>query len=645
MGADLGALDDDQATFLIRAMRHDAAAAEEYFTDLLHRRVTPLRAPVISVVGDRDPGVEYYQERFREWHFVAGTTALVVIDEGGHYFLKFRAGELAEILTTVHTGLEQPVAPPDGDPSWRLTAVSAAPAATAPAGPRPSMRRFLAIAAGQLISMTGTALTEFAVPLYIYLTTGSLVRFALFAVLGLVPGMLVAPFAGAIVDRVDRRGVMLAGDVAAGGLALALGMLLWTDQLQTWHLYGFVSALSVALAFQRIAYNASVPQLVPKQYLGHANGVLQVAAGTAQFIVPLLAVGLMAAIGLDGILVFDIVSYAVAITVLLFLRFPRTMGHRRREGLLAEIAGGVRYSVGQRGFRAMLAFFAVLNVFLAPLFLLISPLVLSFDTVTSVGRVALAGGAGGILGGIVMLVWGGPRRRRLRGVFVATLALAAGAVVTGVDASAVVIAVGAFWMSLALAVVNGIYATIIQTKVPQRLHGRVIALNTVAAWSTLPLAWAVVAPVAAALAEPLLRDGGALAPTVGAVIGVGPGRGIGFAYLVFAACIAGVVGFALRTRTLARFDEDVPDAPPDDVVGLESRRSRATVATAVEKKGAIMDDARYQVVVNHEEQYSIWRADQDPPAGWRVEGTSGSRQECLDHIDRVWTDMRPLSAR
>jgi MbtH protein len=58
------------------------------------------------------------------------------------------------------------------------------------------------------------------------------------------------------------------------------------------------------------------------------------------------------------------------------------------------------------------------------------------------------------------------------------------------------------------------------------------------------------------------------------------------------------------------------------------------------------DDTRtYQVVINDEEQYSIWLAGRDLPAGWRAEGTAGSRQECLEHIDKVWTDMRPLSLR
>jgi len=57
------------------------------------------------------------------------------------------------------------------------------------------------------------------------------------------------------------------------------------------------------------------------------------------------------------------------------------------------------------------------------------------------------------------------------------------------------------------------------------------------------------------------------------------------------------------------------------------------------------EDRVYRVVLNHEEQYSIWPADREPPAGWSAEGTTGTKRECLDHIDRVWTDLRPLSLR
>ena len=58
-----------------------------------------------------------------------------------------------------------------------------------------------------------------------------------------------------------------------------------------------------------------------------------------------------------------------------------------------------------------------------------------------------------------------------------------------------------------------------------------------------------------------------------------------------------------------------------------------------------LDDRVYKVVMNHEEQYSIWLADREPPAGWREVGARGRKDECLAYVDEVWTDMRPLSLR
>ncbi|MFI5911931.1 amino acid adenylation domain-containing protein [Dactylosporangium sp. NPDC051541] len=552
MGADIGALDDDQRRFLVRAMRHDAEAAEDYFTELLHSRVTPLRAPVVSVVGERDPGTEYYQERYREWAFLSAATGLVVLDEAGHYFMKFRAAELAGILTgPLRVSTVEPVR-------------------------EAGLRRFLTVAAGQVVSSTGSALTAFAVPLWVYLDTGSLIRFALFAVMGQVPGILAAPIAGAIIDRTSRRRAMLAGDAAALAAIAAFAALFFTGTLQPWHVYVFTAWLSVALTFQRIAYLSAVPQLVPKRYLGHAGGILQLGGGIASFLVPLVAVGLVATIGLGGILLVDLASYLFIIVVLILIRFPDTMARRRRETLTAEIAGGLRYTVRHRGIRAMVLFFAAFNLFLAPLFLLLSPLVLAFAPLSSVARVSLAGGAGAVLGGLVMTVWGGPAHRRMRGMLLTTFAFAAGGLIAALHASVAVIAAGALVMSMSLAVINGIWLTIIQTKVPQRLHARVIALNMVIALSTMPIGQAVLAPLLVPVAEPLLSPAGPLSGTVGEVIGVGPGRGIALLYIVLAAAIASVAAVALRTRTLAGFDDEVPDAPPDDVVGLQTlARSRA----------------------------------------------------------------------
>ncbi|MFE2866962.1 amino acid adenylation domain-containing protein [Embleya sp. NPDC059259] len=598
MGADLGDLDEEQVTFIIRNMRKDGRTSEEYFTRRMAEGMRPLAAPVISVIGERDPSTEFYQERFREWHFMADATALVVIDEAGHYFLRYRADELAEIVTATHEAVARDRTEPltraarGADAGWWLQGVSggtdadsedeAAPAAvrsTPTPAVRPSMGRFMAVALGQLASITGSALTEFAIPIWIYLRTDSLTQFALFSVLALVPGILVAPLAGAVVDRNSRRSVMLAADCAAGAVQVTMALLLWGGHLGVGAVYGLLVVLSVTATFQRLAYTSAVPQLVPKRYLGHANGIVQMSTGLAQLVVPLIAVALLASIGLGGILVIDITTFVIAVTVVAFVPFPDTMAQTRRESMVKEIANGVRYSMGHPGFRTMLLYFALLNVFLAPMLVLMTPLVLSFGSVHTAGAVGVAAGAGALLGGLAMGVWGGPRHRRMHGILLATVLIAVFAFVAGLRPSPVLVGIGFFGVFFGLSLLNGIYATIIQVKVPQRFHGRVIALNTMVAWSTLPLGFGVIAPLAVHLLEPLFTPGGALASSVGRVIGVGEGRGTGFLYLVCASAMILLALASFRHRVIAGFDDEVPDAMPDDLIGIEERRKKRADAS------------------------------------------------------------------
>ncbi|MEO3974855.1 amino acid adenylation domain-containing protein [Streptomyces sp. CAU 1734] len=582
MGADLEGLEPDQLNTIVRNVREDSRAAEAYFTERLAQPADGLATPVISVIGSADPGTEFHRERFREWGFLGNSTAVAVLDEGGHYFLKHRAAELAEIVTTVHpavtagadAGAAEPVPErrPEGATWWvdgvhHRSTGTGEPDDAAPRTRRDT-RRFVAVAASQLISQTGSALTEFALPLWIYLATDSVAWFGLFAVLGIVPGLLAAPVLGGLVDRIDRRRVMLTSTAVCGTAEAVLAVLYAFDGLRPWHVGVLMAILSVSLTGQRLAFQSAIPQLVPKRYLGHANGAVQVSGGIAQVIAPLAAVGMLAAIGLGGVLLLDVISYTVAATVLLIVRFPRTLPSTRRETLRQEIVAGFRLVVGQRGFRAMLVFFAVLNLFLPVLFQLVSPLVLGFSSLSSVATVSLAGGVGAVVGGLAMGIWGGPRHRRMRGMLLVVPVLALFCVLTGLRPDLLAVGAGVFGMSASLSLLNGIYLTIIQVKVPQRFHGRVMAMNQLVAWSTLPVGLLLIAPLGSRLLEPLMAEGGGLAGTVGTLLGTGDGRGIGLLYLLLGAAILVLGAVSLRMRALSRFDQDVPDARADDLVGL-----------------------------------------------------------------------------
>jgi MFS family permease len=436
------------------------------------------------------------------------------------------------------------------------------------------MGRFLTVAAGQMISMVGTALTEYAIPLWTYLQTGSLARFTVFALVALLPGLIAAPLIGALVDRGDRRRALLASGIAAGTIqAVLLTRLVLTDDLGSVSLYLLLAALSVALSAQRLAYGSAVPQLIPKQYMGHANGVVQFTMGIARFLVPVFAVAMMAAFGLETLLVLDVLSYVAATVILLLVRFPTTLPWRPREDLLTEVRHGFSYLWVRPGLRAMVGYFFVLNVLLGAVFVLISPLALSVGDLGDAGRIAMIAGIGATVGGATMALWGGPRHRRMTGMLLCTLCFAASCALTGLRPSLPIIAVGVIGMCLTMAVVDGIWMTVIHTKVPHRFHARVLAVNQAIAMSTQPLGFIVVAP---------------LAPSLGPLLGTSSSRGIGLLYLLCGLAIAVWTLAALRYNPLAHFDRDTPDADPDDLVGLQQLSGQRAVPA---KKESLAEQA------------------------------------------------------
>jgi amino acid adenylation domain-containing protein len=586
MGVDTDELDPEQADRIISNMRADSRASEDYFTGLLDRNARKLTAPIVSIVGSEDPVTDYYTERYAEWRFLSDTLGLVVLDQAGHFFLKYRADELAEIVTTAHPAIKRgdterlERAALGEDAPWDLRAWQTTGAGTPEPTVKPTMGRFVGITVGQLVSTTGSMLTSFALPIWLYTRTGSVTDLGVLWALALLFGVLTLPVAGAITDRVDRRRVMMLASCVSGSIQLGLAALLFTDSLALWHIYLLVSMSQIAGSFQRIAFQSAVPQLVPKRFLGHAMGIVQLSTGTAQLLMPVLAAGLYAAIDLKGILLIDVASYVFAIGALAVVRFPDLLGWRPREPLMVAILNGLRYSWNHRGFRTMLAYFALGNVFLAPALVLVTPLVLSFGTTTEVAQVAFAEAAGAITGGIAMSVWGGPKKRRMLGVLIFNLGTAIGCLVVGLQPSLVVVFCGMFFMAGSMATAQGIYATLVQVKVPQRYHGRVFALNQTITWSTLPIGFALLAPGATALFEPAMAPDGALAGTVGALIGTGEGRGIGLAYVVFGIALIAVTAGGFALRLLRRFDTEIEDSLPDDLIGAQERENRAKARVA-----------------------------------------------------------------
>lgn len=555
--------------FVMDRMRYDARQAEDYFTWAQEQADVSHQAPIMCIIGQEDPMTEFFEERILEWEAFSPSVEGVSLENAGHYFIKHQSNELAQIITTqTEKWRRRSANGANGANGSGKTAVTLSTPAIAPqkwAGRRPNFNTFLIVAFGQLISMLGTGLTGFAMSVWVLQETGQVFDFSVMAVFTLLPGILVSPLAGVVADRWDRRRVMILSDTAAALGTLLVAILLWTDQLQTWHLFLSVSIGSIANAFQRPAYIAAVAQLVPKQQLGRANGVVQLATNMGNIFSPLLGGALLVWIGLRGVVLIDALTFLAAIATLLFVRFPNTMFRQREETFRRQMVGGWRFIARRPSLRAFILFFFVYNFVSASYNILVPPLVLANYSESVLGTVLSVMSIGVLIGTFVMIFTGGTKRR-INGMILS-------AALTGIAIGAAVfrpsltfLTIGLFVGGFISSFIDAHWQSIIQTKVPFKLQGRVIATILMIAMLTMPLGFLVWGWLADNVFEIWLQADGLLAGSVGQIIGVGDGRGT--ALLLISAGLFlffwGLLAFSYRP--LRDIEDRLPDAVPQGVI-------------------------------------------------------------------------------
>jgi MFS transporter, DHA3 family, macrolide efflux protein len=422
---------------------------------------------------------------------------------------------------------------------------------------------FLTVWFGQLVSIIGSGLTGFGLGVWVYQRTGSVTLFALIALCTTLPGIALSPLAGALVDRWDRRLVMIVSDSVAGLNTLLIALLLLYDRLELGHIYLAMAINSVCSTFQGPAYAATVTLLVPQQHLGRANGLLQLGQAAGRIFAPALAGFLVTWLHIHAVLLIDVATFLFALITLLMVRFPkpeRTAGSIAGQGsLMHEAAYGWRYIIVRPGLLGQLLLFMVVNFLLGTVSVLATPLVLAFASPEILGTVLSIGGSGMLVGSVLMSLWGGPRPR-IHGVLGFTLLIGLAMMLAGLRPSPGLFALAAFLFFFSLPIVDGSSLAIWQTKVDPGVQGRVLAARHMIAWSALPLAYLVAGPLADHVFEPLLASGGLLASSIGRLIGVGPGRGIGLLFVVMGILTVLVTIAGYFHPRLRLVEQELPDA-------------------------------------------------------------------------------------
>ena len=281
--------------------------------------------------------------------------------------------------------------------------------------------RFFSIWSGQAFSLVGSGLVQFALVWYLTRQTGSATVLATATLVAMLPQITLGPVAGAMVDRFNRRMVMIVADGAIALGTLLLVYLFASDLIQIWHIYTILMLRSLGQAFHYPAMQASTTLMVPENQLTRISGLNQTLMGIINIVAPPSGALLLEVLPIQGVLFIDVGTALMAILPLLFIPIPQPerFGPQSQEGdtppagLFEDVRAGFRYVIGWPGLLGILILATVINFLLTPTNALIPLLITKHFGLGAMafGLMDSAWGLGVILGGVILSAWGGFQRK------------------------------------------------------------------------------------------------------------------------------------------------------------------------------------------------------------------------------------------
>lgn len=450
------------------------------------------------------------------------------------------------------------------------------------------IKTFFVVWVGQLISTTGSSMTRFALLIWAYDQTQEATAVALLGFAAFILYVILSPFAGVLVDRWDRRIVMLAADGIAG-LSTALILLLFaTDSLQFWHVLVYEAATGAMEAFQLPAFSAAVSTLVPTNNRGRVNGLRTMGYSASRILAPVLGSIILTAADLRAVMIIDLITFAAAYSTLLLVRIPAPTaseaGQHGRGSVIGELAGAFRYLRANKGLLYLILLFTGINFVASLTYMGIMPTMILARTGGDEGILATVQGMMGLAALIgaacvtVLITRGGLIRWIVVG---GVLSFLLGDFLMGVSQALTGWLIGAFATEFFVPFIFNAQRTLLQNKVPSDLQGRVFALDGTLRDLIIPLGYLLAGPLADRVFEPAMQPGGALAPIFGTMWGTGAGAGMGIMYLGTAILGAVLCLFAWVIPAIRKVETDIPDYVETSLDG-QARNEDASIEIQVE---------------------------------------------------------------
>ena len=412
------------------------------------------------------------------------------------------------------------------------------------------LHSFLLLWGSQTVSQLGTAMTDYAVIIWVYSQRGTASSVTLLTVCTFLPTIFFRFLAGSVVDRLNKKRIMLIADLLAACGTLAVFVLHSADVLQIWHLYMINFLLSLMNAFQEPASFVAVSMLVPKEHYARAGGLQGFSGAAVSILAPALGALLLASGGLDLVLMTDLATFAVAFLVLLFLIWiPEPERQATEEEPFSETCrAGIRYLKDHPAILRITLFLAVIN-FLAKLGNdgMLSPFILgrTGNNQSVLGAVE-SFTALGVLAGSLLATFMKPGKKRIPFIFITTGLVFSGNIIQSITSLPWLWCAAAFGSYLLAAVMNVNIDIIMREKVPMEMQGRVFSAKSTLQNFTIPPALLLGGLLADTVFEPFMETDSPAQRVLSRLFGTGKGAGIGLMFFIVG--IAGMLVSFTRLR-------------------------------------------------------------------------------------------------
>ena len=367
--------------------------------------------------------------------------------------------------------------------------------------PKQFSDRFWLLWGSQAVSLAGSFAVQFAIIWWLTTTTGSATILATATMIGLLPQVLLGPFFGALVDRWNRKRIMLISDSIIALASAWLAWMFYIDVATTTHVFIVLGVRAIGGAIHAPAMLASTTLMVPEEHYVRIQGLNQALTSGSPLLAAPLGALLVSVLPMSAVMMIDVFTALVAVVPLIFVAVPQPDedGAEENQSILADVAEGIRYLRDHREQMYLVIGATFVNFCIVPAFALLPLLVLQElnGGAYFLSVLQLTFGVGGVIGGSVLASWGGFKRR----VYTAILGFAlmgAGTLLIGVapNSATWMPGIALFLVGAAAALINGAIMAILQARVAADYQGRLFTLLASIAGAMTPFALLLAAPIA-----------------------------------------------------------------------------------------------------------------------------------------------------